>query len=71
MLSWTSPLSDRKVLIGLPRRRNPTPASDVSEAASRALFWAPNGLEQLSKMCFAFFFQTDWQIYNPPFAHLP
>ena len=31
----------------------------------------PNGLDQLSKMCFEFFFQTDWQICNSPFAHLP
>ena len=40
----------------LRRRCNLTLISNVCQAAVKSLFWAPNGLNELPKMCFKFLF---------------
>ena len=38
----------------LSRRRNLTPVSNVCKAALKSLFWAPNGLNELTEVCLEF-----------------
>ena len=42
------------VLLILYRRQNPTPISNIREAAPRSLFWDPNGLNKFLEVCFEF-----------------
>ena len=41
---------------------NLTAVSNICEVVLISLFWAPNGLNKLSQICFSFSLKLDWQI---------
>ena len=48
------------MLYSLRRRSNLMSVSNICEAVLRSLFWTPNGLKKLLKVCFEISFHPDW-----------
>ena len=48
------------ITLSLRRRRNPTPVSNVWEAAPITLLWATDGLNELPEVRFEYLFNRQW-----------
>ena len=63
-MAWNPESTNCLGFPSLRHRRNLTPFSKVCEASPKSLFWAPNGIPEITGNAFRICFQHDWQIHN-------